>query len=387
MSRGPRLGPLYKILPQRDWDAASGAIPWADIDRSDGFIHLSAAHQVRETAAKHFADVHDLCLIEVDVGRLDDGTLRWETSRGGDEFPHVYGEIGGDAVVGCSALPWIEGSHQFARQVPLPLCQSPLPGELALRLERAEASMMLGLGRAAKRVLPDGSPATLIRGSAVAAYFEEHSPLSAFKGWGVDGAPVAADLLAAETMLGDAVGVEISSHADPETLVMLAARGYRAVATENVLFRALGTERDDTSSVSLVRVAPQDAEAWGRILVAGFTHGETAPPELSIFGRLTVALAHTHAFFIVVGTTRVGACSMRFDHELAMMNGSSILVEHRGQGYHRAAIEQRLRLAKQAGCRFAKLDVEPGSTSHRNAHRSGFQLSHTRTTFTRPSAD
>lgn len=387
MSRGPRLGPLYKILLERDWDAASGAVPWADIDRSDGFIHLSAAHQVRETAAKHFAGMRGLCLIEVDSGRLDDGTLRWETSRGGDEFPHVYGEIAGDAVVGHSSLPWIEGSHRFPQQVPLPLCQSPLPGELALRLERAEASMMLSLGRAAKRVLPNGSPATLVRGSAVAAYFEEHSPLNAFKGWGVDGAPVAADLHAAQSMLGDAAGVEISSHADPEALVVLAARGYRAVATENVLFRALETECDDTSSVSLVRVAPEDAEAWGRILVAGFTQGETTPPELSIFGRLTVALAHTHAFFIVAGTTRVGACSMRFDHELAMMNGSATLVEHRGRGYHRAAIEHRLRLAKQAGCSVAKLDAEPGSTSHRNAHRVGFQLSHTRTTFTKPSSD
>ena len=63
------------------------------MDRADGFVHLSAAHQVEETARRHFADRDDLLLVEVLSERLDSDTLRWEESRGGDLFPHVYGDI------------------------------------------------------------------------------------------------------------------------------------------------------------------------------------------------------------------------------------------------------------------------------------------------------
>lgn len=90
--------PLFKILGREAWAAADGCVPWAPIDRSDGFVHLSAAHQVEETAAKHFADRGDLVLVEVLPDRLSEGTLRWEVSRGGDRFPHVYGDIPLDAV-------------------------------------------------------------------------------------------------------------------------------------------------------------------------------------------------------------------------------------------------------------------------------------------------
>jgi uncharacterized protein (DUF952 family) len=90
--------PLFKILAREAWAGAGEVVPWAAVDRADGFVHLSAAHQVEETAARHFANRDDLVLLEIFPDRLGPGTLRWEPSRGGELFPHVYGDIPREAV-------------------------------------------------------------------------------------------------------------------------------------------------------------------------------------------------------------------------------------------------------------------------------------------------
>ena len=74
------------------------------IDKRDGFIHFSTAAQVRETAAKHFAGLDDLMLVAVDADVLD-SALKWEVSRGGDLFPHLYGAMPLVAVRWAMPLP------------------------------------------------------------------------------------------------------------------------------------------------------------------------------------------------------------------------------------------------------------------------------------------
>lgn len=85
---------IFKICPAKEWRDAqmSGSFRGSAVDVADGFIHFSAAHQVQETAAKHFRGQSDLMLIGVSAGCLGDG-LKWEASRGGDLFPHLYGEL------------------------------------------------------------------------------------------------------------------------------------------------------------------------------------------------------------------------------------------------------------------------------------------------------
>jgi len=97
---------IYKICPAGLWREAerAGVFEGAAVDRADGFIHFSSAGQVAETAAKHFAGQGDLLLVSVDAGRL--GTaLKWEPSRGGALFPHLYGALPLDAVTGVAPLP------------------------------------------------------------------------------------------------------------------------------------------------------------------------------------------------------------------------------------------------------------------------------------------
>jgi uncharacterized protein (DUF952 family) len=85
---------IYKIVPRDLWVEAerSGRLIGAPVDLKDGFIHFSTAAQVRETAARHFAGQDDLLLVTVDVSRLGD-KLKWEPSRGGALFPHLYGDL------------------------------------------------------------------------------------------------------------------------------------------------------------------------------------------------------------------------------------------------------------------------------------------------------
>lgn len=97
---------IYKLLPASDWAAArsTGRYDGSAVDGRDGFIHLSGRDQVVETAARHFLGQTGLLLLAVDPDRLG-VALRWEPSRGGALFPHLYGPLPVDAVVAEDPLP------------------------------------------------------------------------------------------------------------------------------------------------------------------------------------------------------------------------------------------------------------------------------------------
>ncbi len=105
---------IYKIFRQPEWDAlrATGTSTGAPVDVADGFIHLSTIGQAPETAAKHFAGEADLILLGIDAAGLGDG-LRWEPSRGGALFPHLYRELTLPDVAWAQPLPLLDGKHQF----------------------------------------------------------------------------------------------------------------------------------------------------------------------------------------------------------------------------------------------------------------------------------
>jgi uncharacterized protein (DUF952 family) len=106
---------VLKICPAEDWRAAEaeGAFAGSDVDAADGFIHLSTWDQVAETAAKHYAGQEGLVLVSVAADRLGEA-LKWEESRGGDLFPHLYGPLPLSAVVAIDPLPLgSDGRHRF----------------------------------------------------------------------------------------------------------------------------------------------------------------------------------------------------------------------------------------------------------------------------------
>ena len=106
---------LYKIVPASLWRAAEsdGVFRGSEVDLRDGFIHFSTAAQVAETAARHFTGQHDLLLVSVEAARLG-GALKWEPSRGGALFPHLYGTLALTAVGKVASLPLgPDGRHRF----------------------------------------------------------------------------------------------------------------------------------------------------------------------------------------------------------------------------------------------------------------------------------
>ena len=106
---------VYKICQREAWARAveAGVFSGASGDLADGYIHLSSAGQAAETAAKHFAGRDDLLLIAVDAGRLEHD-LKWEPSRGGALFPHLYGSLAMNAVLSAAPLPLGPGgAHVF----------------------------------------------------------------------------------------------------------------------------------------------------------------------------------------------------------------------------------------------------------------------------------
>jgi uncharacterized protein (DUF952 family) len=106
---------LYKIVCAAEWAGwrAAGRFRGAEVDLADGYIHLSTAAQVEATAAKHFAGRDALVLVALAAAALAD-SLRYEPARGGELFPHVYGDVPLAAVRWSAPLPLgTDGCHIF----------------------------------------------------------------------------------------------------------------------------------------------------------------------------------------------------------------------------------------------------------------------------------
>lgn len=96
---------VYKILTEDVWSAAAAGtpVPTMPIDTADGFIHLSTATQLAETLSLHFKGQSGLILLTIRTSDIADD-LRWEPSRGGRLFPHVYGQIPRSAVANIARV-------------------------------------------------------------------------------------------------------------------------------------------------------------------------------------------------------------------------------------------------------------------------------------------
>jgi uncharacterized protein (DUF952 family) len=106
---------IYKICEAALWAEAqrTGEFRGSAVDFADGYIHFSTAAQVADTAAKHFTGLSDLVLVAVEADDLG-GALKWEPSRGGALFPHLYGALPVAAVRWVKPLPLGDtGKHMF----------------------------------------------------------------------------------------------------------------------------------------------------------------------------------------------------------------------------------------------------------------------------------
>ncbi|MCE8533987.1 DUF952 domain-containing protein [Ruegeria pomeroyi] len=109
---------IYKIFRADEWAALTcdGQSAGAPVDLADGFVHFSTAQQAAETAAKHFAGAEGLVLLACEADAMGEA-LKWEVSRGGALFPHLYRELRLSDVVWSQPLPLVDGVHQFPQEM------------------------------------------------------------------------------------------------------------------------------------------------------------------------------------------------------------------------------------------------------------------------------
>ncbi|ABF64282.1 protein of unknown function DUF952 [Ruegeria sp. TM1040] len=109
---------IYKIFRDDEWRAfeAAGETDGAPVDLADGYIHFSTAAQATETAAKHFAGAEGLWLLAFEADQMGDA-LKWEPSRGGALFPHLYRRLTLSEMLWAKPLPLVEGTHRFPQEM------------------------------------------------------------------------------------------------------------------------------------------------------------------------------------------------------------------------------------------------------------------------------
>jgi uncharacterized protein (DUF952 family) len=123
----PDPGDLYKVCPRSSWSEALklGVLPLSRDDARDGYVHLSAAHQVRGTLDRHFARQPELVLLALLPVRFPEGALRWEASRSGELFPHLYAELRSELVSEAFELPLDGMERHVLPQTLAGMAQSP----------------------------------------------------------------------------------------------------------------------------------------------------------------------------------------------------------------------------------------------------------------------
>jgi uncharacterized protein (DUF952 family) len=109
---------IFKIVDGQDWAKAQklGRFTGAAIDLADGYIHLSSANQVKETAGKYFAGRDGLVLVAYEANQFGP-ELKWEVSRGGAPFPHVYATLDPTKAMWVKPLPWNGVAHDFPKDL------------------------------------------------------------------------------------------------------------------------------------------------------------------------------------------------------------------------------------------------------------------------------
>ena len=173
---------------------------------------------------------------------------------------------------------------------------------------------------------------------------------------------------------------EVSPLADPSALTVLNTRGYRPCELTSVLFQPLPVPGDDLASESLIvgPIAPTEQELWAETAVLGWGASAELREFMSSFGSTSAGAEDTYPFLARRDGAPVATGSLVVCNDVALLAGASTVPEARGRGAQRALLGARLRFASSLGCTIAMMCAAPGSSSQRNAERSGFRIAYTR---------
>jgi GNAT superfamily N-acetyltransferase len=257
--------------------------------------------------------------------------------------------------------------------------------DLARRLERLETWVAAEYGRARMALWPDRDSAVVEVAGGVACFLGEGSFLNEARGMGLNGPVSGEDLDAAERVFferGTSAKIGVCPLADVSLLEGLAARGYRPVGFEDVLYRELdGSETfpgpPEGIVLSLTESA-EEVEVGGDILARGFMAPDEPSPEMREMFEMSRQVEGLTGLLARVDGEAVGAASLLIRDGMAMLCGAATLPEFRNRGVQTALAHARLARASAAGCGLVQFGALPGSTSHRNAERLGFRVAYSK---------
>jgi hypothetical protein len=214
-----------------------------------------------------------------------------------------------------------------------------------------------------------------------AIFHQANSPVTQAIGVGMNGAEDTTDLDRLEAFFhsrGSAAIIDLCTLADASLLGMIQERGYNVREISHVLARRLDPNEsfaDVATGITVEAVAPHEFPAWMRITLQGFAGQDDVPEEQAM---MTSAQPWPESFFGCWEGARAATAAMDVHAGVATLFGDATLVHQRGHGLQLALIRHRVRRAAQLGCDLATASVLPGSISHRNYERAGFQLLYAR---------
>ena len=258
---------------------------------------------------------------------------------------------------------------------------------LARRLERAEGSANAAFVEARARIMP-GSGAQWMEVAGTYAMFDGvDSPCTQTFGLGLFQMPTSEDMARLETFFQErqsSVMHEVCPLAEAALLPMLSERGYRPMELSNVLYLLLEQFRSESiakvSDGVQARVAgEQDHDVWAKTSAEGWSEFQEYAPMMADLSRVSAAKKDGPLFLAEIEGKPVAAGALALHAGVALFAGASTIPAWRHRGAQQALLQRRFQYAMEVGCDLAMIVTAPGSSSQRNAERSGFRVAYTRT--------
>ncbi|MEO8661053.1 MAG: GNAT family N-acetyltransferase [Bryobacteraceae bacterium] len=254
---------------------------------------------------------------------------------------------------------------------------------LARLLERTEAEAGAAFVEARAKAFPESEAAWVDIAGAYAMFDGPLSPITQTFGLGLFEPFLDSDLDRLESFFDEHSAQpshEVCPLADSSTMAALADRGYRPMEFTNVMYLPFleWLPGPDGRTVTVRLAGENEHELWAQTATAGWR--DLAGPETLMVDLMRVGAASGGAvnFVAEIDGKPVAAAGMGIHGSVALLAGASTIPEARRQGSQTALLEARLRYAKQAGCNLAMMCAAVGSSSQRNAERSGFRIAYTR---------
>ena len=227
----------------------------------------------------------------------------------------------------------------------------------------------------------------------MASFAERGSPYNKVVGLGFGGVPSTTALDEIEQAFaarGAPTQIQLAHLADPYIGELLTGRGYRLESFENVLGCAIarGLKRTTPAGIEVRRSGDEELDAWIDVVVDAAAHPDAqGVPGMKSSRARSLRTRNAERDSAAAGLARyaalpdgvlAGGASLRIDNGVAQLAGAGTAPAHRRRGIQSALLSYRLADAAAAGCDVAVITTQPGSRSHQNAQRRGFDLLYTR---------